>query len=199
MLGKHYHLLFDTKIGHGICETCCIPCACVGCTSILDWTWIYGIPSKKKARYQPVTNCTYWPVLGSYNNWNIIELNPKSRPYESFEEIHQVVLDRISENMASLVQPGMYGAIDTYETTKKGLYFIKFLSKAYTLQKMQNLWTSYFCWWISCQGTISLLCARKHQLIFETKTTTTEYLIYNTHNNSSTSWCYHNKICTIHP
>ena len=42
--------------------------------------------------------------MGSYNNWNIIELTPKSTTFEAFDEIHKVVLDRIIENMASLVQ-----------------------------------------------------------------------------------------------
>ena len=67
-LSKHYHLRFDPKLGHGICEIRCIPGACVACTSMLENPWIYGIPSKKQARYQPVTSCTYWPVLVSYNN-----------------------------------------------------------------------------------------------------------------------------------
>ena len=34
-LNKHYHICFDQKLGHGICEIFRIPCACVGCTSIL--------------------------------------------------------------------------------------------------------------------------------------------------------------------
>ena len=75
-LSNHYHLRFNLKLVHGICEICGIPCACVSCTSMLDKTWIYGIPSQK-SRYQPVTDCTYWPVLGLYNNWNIIHLTPK--------------------------------------------------------------------------------------------------------------------------
>ena len=29
---KHYHLNFDTKPGNGVCEVCCIPCACVAGT-----------------------------------------------------------------------------------------------------------------------------------------------------------------------
>ena len=74
--------------------------------------------STKQARYQPVTNFTYWPVLGSYNNWNIIELTPKLTPFEEFYEIHKVVLDGISENMDSLVQSGMYGSINTADNTK---------------------------------------------------------------------------------
>ena len=69
-----------------------------------------------------------------YNNWNTIHLTPKSIPSEAFDETHQVVLDRRSENMASLVQSGMYGAINTDDNTSNGLYVIKFLSEAYTLQ-----------------------------------------------------------------
>ena len=61
---KHYHLRFYPKLGYGICATHRIPCACVACTSMLDKPWISGISSKKQARYQPVTNCTYRPVLG---------------------------------------------------------------------------------------------------------------------------------------
>ena len=37
--------------------------------------------------------------------------------------------------MASLVQSGMYGAINTYNTTTYGLYVIQFTPEAYTLQK----------------------------------------------------------------
>ena len=94
-LGKHYHVLFDTNIGHGICAILRIPCACVACTSILDQPWISGVQSTKQARYQPVINCTYWTVLGLYNNCNIIQLTPKSIPSEAFYEIHQVVIYRI--------------------------------------------------------------------------------------------------------
>ena len=53
----------------------------------------------------------YWIVLGAFNNWNIIELSSKSTSSETFDEIHQVVLDSISDNMASLVESGKYGAI----------------------------------------------------------------------------------------
>ena len=116
-LGKHYHLRFDLKLGHGIFAIRRIPCACVACTSMLNKTWISSIPSTKQAHYQHVTNCTYWPVLGPYNNWDIIHLTPKSIPSEAFYEIHQVVLDGISENMASLVQSGMYGSINTSDNT----------------------------------------------------------------------------------
>ena len=76
-LSNHNHLLFDPKLGHGICAIRRILCACVGCKSMMDKPWISGITSKKQAHYQHGTNCTYWSVLGSYNNWNIIELTQK--------------------------------------------------------------------------------------------------------------------------
>ena len=70
-LSKHYHLCFNTKLGNNVCEIFCIPCAYVACTSMFDKYWISGIPSDKQERYKPVNKCTYWLVLGSFNNWNI--------------------------------------------------------------------------------------------------------------------------------
>ena len=73
------------------------------------------------------------PILVSYKNWNIIELTPKSTPFEAFDEIHKVFLDRISENMALLVQSFMYVAINIDDTSDNGLYVIQLISEAYTL------------------------------------------------------------------
>ena len=92
-LSKHYHLHFYPKLGNVVCAIFRILCACVAFTSMLDKHWIYGIPSDKQYRYKPVTNCTYWPVLGPFKNWYIISLSQKSTPYDAFDEIHQVVLD----------------------------------------------------------------------------------------------------------
>ena len=72
--------------------------------------------------------------MGSYNNWNIIEITPKSTHFEAFYKIHKVVIEGISKNMASLVQSGIYGAINTDYTTKNGFCVIQFLSEEYTLQ-----------------------------------------------------------------
>ena len=139
-LGKHYHIHFDLKLGHGICAIHHIPCTCVACTSMLDQPLISGIQSTKQVHYQPFINCTYWPVMGPYNNWNIIHPTQKSITSETFDEIHQVVLDGISENMSSLVQLGMYGAINTDDTTTNGLYVIQFISDAYTLQSNTTIY-----------------------------------------------------------
>ena len=60
---------------------------------MLDKPWVSGIPSDEQERYKPVTKCTYWPVLGYFKNWNIIQLSHKSTPSDAFDEIHQVVLN----------------------------------------------------------------------------------------------------------
>ena len=65
--------------------------------------WISGIPLDSQEHYKPVTKCTYFPVLGSFKNWNIIQLSQNSTPSDTFDETNQVVIDGISDNMESLV------------------------------------------------------------------------------------------------
>ena len=118
-----------------MCNFCRVLCACVACTSVLDKSWISGIPSDKQDRYKPVTKCTCWLVLGYFNNWNIIRLSSKSTSSDTFDDIHQVILDGISDNIASLVTSGKYGAINTTDTSTSGFYVIMFTSGAYILQE----------------------------------------------------------------
>ena len=87
-LSKHYHLRFYSKLGNGVCEIRRIPCACVACTPMPEKPWISGIPSDEQESYKPVTKCTYWPVLGSFNSWNMTKLSQKSTPFDAFDEIH---------------------------------------------------------------------------------------------------------------
>ena len=54
-LSKKHHFIFDPKLVNGVCTICRIPCACVACTSMLDKTWISGIPSYEKDCYKPAT------------------------------------------------------------------------------------------------------------------------------------------------
>ena len=68
---------------------------------MLDKHCMSGIPSDEQERYKHVTKGTYWPVLESFNIWNIIQLSQKSTLSDAFDKIQQVVLDGISDNMAS--------------------------------------------------------------------------------------------------
>ena len=62
-------------------------------------------------------------------------MSSKSTSFDVFDEIHQVVLDGISDNMASLVESGKYGAINTTYTSTNGFYIIMFKNCAYTLKE----------------------------------------------------------------
>ena len=61
-------------------------------------------------------------------------MSHKSTPSDTFDEIHQVVLDIISDNMASLAESGKYVAINKTDTTTNVFYVIMFPSEAYILQ-----------------------------------------------------------------
>ena len=133
-LSMYYHLSFGPKLGNGVCAVLHIPCACVTCKSMLDKPLTYGIQSDKQEQYKPVTKCIYWPFLGPFNNWNINQFSYNSTPYNSFDEMHQVVLDGISDNVASLAESVKYVEINTPDTKTNGVYVIMFASEAYTLQ-----------------------------------------------------------------
>ena len=90
-------------------HTMCLCCIYIGSWPTKDF-W-YTI---KKARYQPVTGCTYCPVLVSCINFNIINLTPKSTPF--------------------LVQSGKYGVTNTADITTNVFYIIQFISEAYMIQ-----------------------------------------------------------------
>ena len=55
-----------------MCAICCILCACSPFKSILDQHWDPGILEQQQPQYQPVKDCTYCPVLGSFKDCNII-------------------------------------------------------------------------------------------------------------------------------
>ena len=148
---------------------------------MLDQPWISVIPSKTQSLYQPVTYCTYWTVIFSYNNCNIIHLSLKSIPSEVFEEIQQVVLDVISDNIASLVQYGKYVTINTSDTTTNIFYVIKFISEAYTLQNNTTIDGKFIY-------ADSLVVKAEYLFsVLGATTPATDYQSSNMHNYSSTS------------
>ena len=119
-LNKHYLLLLDSKLGQGKCAIKQIPYTCISCTNMLYKPWVINSDPIRQPRYQPVEYCTYWPVLVSFNNWDIVKFTNKSTTNEDFDEVHKVVLDSISDNMYALVQNGKYGEINTADPTTMG-------------------------------------------------------------------------------
>ena len=66
-------------------------------------------------------------------------MSQNSSPSDAFDEMHQVVLDGISNNMASLVESVNYVVINTTDTATDGFYVIMFTSGAYTLQENTSI------------------------------------------------------------
>ena len=87
----------------------------------------------QQPHYQPVVYCTYWSVLGNFNNWNTAQVKNKTS-IEEFDEVYKVVFDGISANVTLLVQTGKYGAINTVDTTTMVFYIVKYVSDTFTLQ-----------------------------------------------------------------
>ena len=96
-----------------------------------------SITTKTALKY--VTYFTYWPVIGSFNNWNIITLSNKDTKSEAFERIHQVVIDGISDNMALLVRYVKYGAINTTYSTTMGSYMVNFSQRPTLYRKTMHV------------------------------------------------------------
>ena len=63
----------------------------------------------------------------------MIQFSQKSTPSDAFDEIHQVVIDRINDNMASLVESGKYVAINTTDRATNEFYVIMFTPEAYKI------------------------------------------------------------------
>ena len=79
---KHYRLRLDHKLGHGKCAIQIIPCEYISCTTMLKNTWAYKVDPKQQSCYQHVAEGTYWPVLGPFNNRNIIKFANKTTSSE---------------------------------------------------------------------------------------------------------------------
>ena len=101
---KHYQLKLDPRLGNGKCAIIQIPFVCIACTNMLDKPWVIGSEPTRQPRYQHVEECTYWTVLGSSNNWNIIQFTNKTTREEDFAAVNKFVLDSISDNIYALVQ-----------------------------------------------------------------------------------------------
>ena len=94
-----------------------------------------GVSNTAQPFYHPFLNCTYWPVLCIFNNWNIIMFTNKNRSNEFFDEIRKVVLYGISYIMAYLVQRGKYGVISLTYPTMMDYCVVKFLPDTVMLQE----------------------------------------------------------------
>ena len=119
-LGKHYHMRFDTRLEHEIREINHIPCVFNQCKYMIELTWTPSVKEHQQPHSQHAKYFTYWPVLGYFNNWDIIQLSHRETWFEEIDRINQVVLDSISYNMDVLLHTGEYDVTNTTDTTTMG-------------------------------------------------------------------------------
>ena len=86
-LGKNYPTSFYRKLGHEIYAIHFILYDCNSFNSILYQPWVTSVTYKQQPHNQPVKNCTYWPVLGYFNNWNNLQLSHKATSSEEFYKL----------------------------------------------------------------------------------------------------------------
>ena len=67
-LCNSYHMRFDKKLGHGTSAMHSTSCAFPPCTYIIDQPWDTDITEQQQPSYKNIKDCTYWTVLGSFNN-----------------------------------------------------------------------------------------------------------------------------------
>ena len=135
ILGHYYHMHFDPKLVCGTCEIHLIPCACTQCMYMLDQLCTQSVPPHQQPCYHPVKYFTYCTMLGSFNNWNIIQFLHKAGFFEDIDKIHPFVIDGIGENMSALVKTAKYCFINIADTKRMVYYVIKFTSESYTLRE----------------------------------------------------------------
>ena len=78
-LSKHYHLQLGPKLGHGKCAIRQTPYTRISCTNMLDKIWVIGSDPTSQPHYQPVEDCTYWHVLGSFKTGTLYNLPIKKQ------------------------------------------------------------------------------------------------------------------------
>ena len=67
-------------------------------------------------------------MLGYLNNQNVILFTNKTTTNKDFDALHKAVLYGISESMSAIFQKGIYGTINTQDTTTMGYYVVRLLS-----------------------------------------------------------------------
>ena len=101
---------------------------------MLDNPWPPGIYHNQQQQYQTVVECKLWPVLGSFDDCKIVNVDNKTTSSEDFDDVHKVVIYGISTNMESLVQTDKYCATSAEDPTIIGYLFIKYILDNFTLQ-----------------------------------------------------------------
>jgi hypothetical protein len=96
--------------------------------------WNPKVPSEEQPRYVSSTNCVYWPIFESLNDWQIIDTMPKvSNDEEEVMLAHNDALSTIAESMRGEISIGNIGAFATEDEATDGYYLVQWTGLPYEL------------------------------------------------------------------
>ena len=108
---------------------------CHSCTTILSLPWdLKTKESINQPRYGRVYNCEYYLIIGSHNNWIILNFIDEITYEEYYGHINLTTLYRNVMNISLIIMEGNYGAIYDDDYTLHGYYIIIFISSPYNLR-----------------------------------------------------------------
>ena len=90
-------------------------------------------------------NWVYWPILGSYKNWQIIYCIESRKQHKSSDtyinfHIKYHAISNIALNIRKYISDNYYGAIPTIDNNAENEYYIvKWTSDSYTLQSSHKI------------------------------------------------------------
>ena len=128
-------MCFNQKIEHGTCEIYLSPCMCTQLTYKLDKPRNPGVPPHQQPCYKPVKYCTFWPVLGSFNHWNIINFHMRQHLLRNLIRFITFYLTESATTCMHWRKFYKYVAINTTDMFTMVYYGIKLLPEAETLQE----------------------------------------------------------------
>ena len=83
-----------------------------------------GTQYTQKLCYKSVTDCIYWPLLGTCNSWNISTFSNKSTPSEEFHETHMYCTTQ---------QHNTYSLITSSHQTTRGYRLMLYTTEGYMI------------------------------------------------------------------
>jgi len=131
----HYNIRADPALGAGCVAVRRIPCACSGCRRQLKQDWVPTLPFQEQPRYKATTDCSMHDVFQGENDWKLITLvDAKDSDVDLNDEVHELVLEGITDRLETRVAVGGYGAVSTDDPESDGYYMLQWDSEPQTLE-----------------------------------------------------------------
>lgn len=126
----HYNIRADPDLPHWCVVVRRIPCACTGCRAQLKQQWDSKLPFQEQPRYKASTDCQMYKIFEGLNDWKLIRLvDTKDSDIDLNDEVHELVLEGITERLATRVEAGGYGAVSTDDPEADGYYVLQWDSE----------------------------------------------------------------------